>query len=28
VARREEGLQVFYKLDDPLVETLCRAVCE
>lgn len=28
VARRKEGLQVFYTLDDPLVETLCRAVCE
>lgn len=28
VARRKEGLQVFYKLDDPLVERLCRHVCE
>ena len=28
VARRKEGLQVFYKLDDPLVERLCRLVCE
>lgn len=28
VARRKEGLQVFYRLDDPLVETLCKLVCE
>jgi ArsR family transcriptional regulator len=28
VARRKEGLQVFYKLSDPIVETLCREVCE
>ena len=28
VARRKEGLQVFYKLADPLVERLCRLVCE
>jgi ArsR family transcriptional regulator len=28
VARRKEGLQVFYTLSDPLVEKLCRAVCE
>ena len=28
VGRRKEGLQVFYKLDDPLVERLCRLVCE
>ena len=28
VSRRKEGLQVFYKLDDPLVERLCRLVCE
>ncbi|MBX6315579.1 MAG: winged helix-turn-helix transcriptional regulator [Isosphaeraceae bacterium] len=28
VARRKEGLQVFYKLDDPLVERLCKLVCE
>ncbi|HMB03793.1 MAG TPA: metalloregulator ArsR/SmtB family transcription factor [Isosphaeraceae bacterium] len=27
VARRKEGLQVFYRLDDPLVEKLCRLVC-
>ncbi len=28
VARRKEGLQVFYRLDDPLVERLCKLVCE
>ena len=28
VSRRKEGLQVFYKLDDPLVERLCKMVCE
>ncbi len=28
VARRKEGLQVFYKLDDPLVGRLCKLVCE
>jgi len=28
VARRKEGLQVFYKVNDPLVERLCRLVCE
>jgi DNA-binding transcriptional ArsR family regulator len=28
VARRKEGLQVFYKLDDPLAERLCQLVCE
>jgi ArsR family transcriptional regulator len=28
VARRKEGLQVFYKLADPLVESLCKLVCE
>jgi DNA-binding transcriptional ArsR family regulator len=28
VGRRKEGLQVFYKLDDPLVERLCKLVCE
>jgi ArsR family transcriptional regulator len=27
VARRKEGLQVFYRLDDPLVATLCDQVC-
>ena len=28
VARRKEGLQVFYKLSDPLIERLCKLVCE
>ena len=28
VGRRKEGLQVFYKLADPLVERLCKLVCE
>ena len=28
VSRRKEGLQVFYKLDDPLVERLCKLVCQ
>jgi len=28
VVRRKEGLQVFYGLDDPLVERLCKLVCE
>ncbi len=28
VSRRKDGLQVFYKLDDPLVERLCSLVCE
>jgi DNA-binding transcriptional ArsR family regulator len=28
VARRKQGLQVFYRLSDPLVERLCRLVCE
>ena len=28
VCRRKQGLQVFYKLDDPLVERLCKLVCE
>ena len=28
VARRKEGLQVYYKLNDPLVEKLCKLVCE
>jgi ArsR family transcriptional regulator len=27
VSRRKEGLQVYYKLDDPLVEQLCNLVC-
>jgi ArsR family transcriptional regulator len=28
VSRRKEGLQVFYRLADPLVERLCKLVCE
>lgn len=28
VARRKDGLQVFYALDDPLVGRLCKLVCE
>ena len=28
VTRRKEGLQVFYRLDDPLIEKLCELVCE
>jgi DNA-binding transcriptional ArsR family regulator len=28
VARRKEGLQVFYWVADPVVEQLCRLVCE
>ncbi|WP_406695633.1 metalloregulator ArsR/SmtB family transcription factor [Singulisphaera sp. Ch08] len=28
VDRRKVGLQVFYTLDDPLVERLCKQVCE
>ncbi|GAC1471543.1 MAG: metalloregulator ArsR/SmtB family transcription factor [Isosphaeraceae bacterium] len=28
VGRHKKGLQVFYKLTDPLVERLCRLVCE
>src|SRR3954453_18660330 len=27
VRRRKEGLQVYYRLDDPLVEQLCDLVC-
>lgn len=27
IARRKEGLQVFYKVCDPLVEKLCQLVC-
>jgi ArsR family transcriptional regulator len=27
IHRRKEGLQVFYRLDDPLVEQLCALVC-
>jgi DNA-binding transcriptional ArsR family regulator len=28
VGRRKQGLQVFYRLDDPLVEKLCKLVCQ
>lgn len=28
VTRRKQGLQVFYRLDDPLVDRLCKLVCE
>src|SRR5687767_15018314 len=28
VARRKEGLQVFCRMDDPLVGRLCALVCE
>lgn len=28
LGRRKVGLQVFYALDDPLVEKLCKLVCE
>lgn len=28
VARRKEGLQVFYSIRDPLVDRLCKLVCE
>jgi ArsR family transcriptional regulator len=28
VARRKEGLQVFYRLDDPVIEKICHLVCE
>jgi len=28
VTRRKDGLQVFYKLNDPLIEKLCKLVCE
>jgi DNA-binding transcriptional ArsR family regulator len=28
VARRKAGLQVFYRLDDPLVGRLCKLVCD
>lgn len=27
VRRRKEGLQVFYRLSDPLIEKLCTLVC-
>jgi len=28
IARRKEGLQVFHRINDPLVEQLCGLVCE
>ena len=28
VARRKDGMQVFYRLDDPVVRKLCELVCE
>ena len=28
VARRKEGLNVIYRLDDPVVEQICHLVCE
>jgi DNA-binding transcriptional ArsR family regulator len=28
VSRRKDGLQVFYRLEDPLVERLCKLVCD
>jgi DNA-binding transcriptional ArsR family regulator len=28
VGRRKEGLQVFYRLEDSLVERLCKLVCD
>lgn len=28
VARRKEGLQVYYKLNDPLTQKLCKLVCK
>ena len=28
VARRKEGLQVYYRLDDPLTMKLCQLVCD
>lgn len=28
IARRKEGLQVFHRIADPLVEQLCALVCE
>jgi DNA-binding transcriptional ArsR family regulator len=27
ISRRKEGLQVFYRVGDPLVEKLCQLVC-
>jgi DNA-binding transcriptional ArsR family regulator len=28
LARRKEGPQVFYRLDDPVVEKICHLVCD
>jgi DNA-binding transcriptional ArsR family regulator len=28
VARRKVGLQVFYRIDDPLIDKLCELVCK
>ncbi|MDZ4687371.1 MAG: metalloregulator ArsR/SmtB family transcription factor [Planctomycetaceae bacterium] len=28
LARRKEGLQVYYQLADPVVEKICRLVCD
>ena len=28
LARRKEGLQVFYRLADPVIEKICRLVCD
>jgi ArsR family transcriptional regulator len=28
VARRKEGLQVFYRVHDPVVDKLCKLVCD
>lgn len=28
LGRRKDGLQVFYELTDPLIEKLCRLVCD
>lgn len=28
VARRKEGLNVHYQLDDPIIEKICHLVCE
>jgi ArsR family transcriptional regulator len=28
VARRKDGLQVFYRIDDPMVQKLCQVACE
>jgi DNA-binding transcriptional ArsR family regulator len=28
LARRKDGLQVFYRLDDPAVEKICHLVCD